>query len=153
MWGRRVCTVCKHKFTPSKKYPRARRCASCAQAAARTSNRRAKYKLSAAEFRALWAMQRGRCAICLLPFPAETQTRTVIRVDHDHVTGKVRGLLCNACNVGVGMFKDDAIRMRRAADYLSRAGSERHLETVPREAAPRPVRQSLLGMLAGALRA
>lgn len=153
MWGRRVCTVCKHKFTPSRKNPRARRCASCAQAAARQSNRRAKYKLGPAEFRALWAMQRGRCAICLLPFPTETQVRTVIRVDHDHVTGQVRGLLCNACNVGVGMFRDDAVRMRRAVDYLTRAGSERRLEQPPREAAPRGMLMSLVGMVGDMLRA
>ena len=153
MWGRRVCVVCKHKFTPTKKAPRARRCATCATAAARTSNRRAKYKLSAAEFRALWAMQRGRCAICLSPFPVETQTRTTIRVDHDHITGAVRGLLCNACNVGVGMFRDDAARMRRAVDYLSRSSSEQARQQPPREAAPRPTRQSLVGMVWRAMRA
>ena len=43
------------------------------------------------------------------------------RIDHDHGTGNVRGVLCHACNVSLGLFGDDPVRLRRAADYLEAA--------------------------------
>lgn len=64
--------------------------------------------------------QKGVCAICGNP---ETSTfRGKLRhlgVDHCHSTGKVRGLLCNDCNVALGWFKDDTKRLRQAIRYLN----------------------------------
>jgi len=66
--------------------------------------------------------QSGNCAICGQP-PSDSNTRThwngKLCVDHDHDTGKVRGLLCNDCNLTVGYGKSPAI-LRAAADYLER---------------------------------
>ncbi|MDE2096982.1 MAG: hypothetical protein KGL39_07035 [Patescibacteria group bacterium] len=44
-----------------------------------------------------------------------------LRLDHNHVTGEFRGWLCNACNLGLGKFKDSAVLLRKAADYLDGA--------------------------------
>jgi DNA-directed RNA polymerase subunit RPC12/RpoP len=52
------------------------------------------------------------CAICKKPLTSQP------RVDHNHTTGEVRGLLCSHCNVGIGMLQDDEALLRVAADYL-----------------------------------
>ena len=61
----------------------------------------------------LLARQNGHCAIC----PA-TPGRIRLAVDHCHVTGRVRGLLCTNCNNGLGRFRDDPALLTRAAEYL-----------------------------------
>ena len=78
------------------------------------------YGLTIDEYEGMLIRQRGLCAIC---GHAETRLRAGIpqrlHVDHDHVTGRVRGLLCSRCNRGVGAFRDDPAVFRRAARYLS----------------------------------
>ena len=61
------------------------------------------------------------CAICRQPETA--QQRSTIRrlsVDHDHETGCYRGLLCTACNLGLGKFQDDIGILRQAVQYLEK---------------------------------
>jgi hypothetical protein len=58
-----------------------------------------KYKLSPADYYALFELQGGRCAICHVT-PEEMGRR--LAVDHNHLTGEVRGLLCSPCNSGLG---------------------------------------------------
>jgi hypothetical protein len=79
-------------------------------------DRRKRYGITAADFEQLLAKQNDECAIC--------GDRTVECVDHCHVTGAVRGLLCRLCNTGLGHFRDDPERLMAAAAYLlrSRAG-------------------------------
>lgn len=71
------------------------------------------YGLSLAEFNALLEQQDRLCGICRLAMEK-------VAIDHDHTTGVVRGLLCNNCNVGLGMFNDDSARLLRAMEYLER---------------------------------
>jgi hypothetical protein len=69
-----------------------------------------RYGIGADEFDALVVAQGGVCLICGRDNPEH--------VDHDHETGKVRGILCFTCNVGLGNYGDDVTRLRNAADYL-----------------------------------
>jgi hypothetical protein len=73
------------------------------------------YGLSLAEYDDMLESQDNGCAICGKP-PEENGKR--LSVDHDHETGKVRGLLCNCCNRGLGIFHDDIALMRDAIEYL-----------------------------------
>lgn len=82
------------------------------------------YGISVERYEALLAEQGGTCAICQLPeryVDARTGRTRRLAVDHDHKTGKVRGLLCGSCNQAVGHFEDDHDRCVRAGQYLLRA--------------------------------
>jgi hypothetical protein len=46
-----------------------------------------------------------------------------VHVDHHHVTGKIRGVLCFTCNVALGQLKDDVTLFRKAIDYLEANGA------------------------------
>jgi len=71
---------------------------------------RYKYGLSVAEFDKMLAGQGGLCAICADRNPAH--------VDHDHVSGTVRGILCFNCNGGLGQFRDNTSYLGSAITYL-----------------------------------
>ncbi len=70
------------------------------------------YDLTREEFEVLRAALDDRCAICRVTFTATPH------IDHDHATGRVRGLLCRRCNTGLGLFRDDPARLREAIRYL-----------------------------------
>jgi len=82
----------------------------------RQSRLRRDFGITVADFDAMQAKQHGVCAICSQPFGCSIRKRLCI--DHDHKTGRVRGLLCFNCNTGLGKFSDDPGHLRRAADYL-----------------------------------
>lgn len=72
------------------------------------------YGLTPAQDMALLLAQGRECAVCHKPF-----TRTdVPRRDHDHLTGLIRGMLCNGCNQSFGLHHDNAAWFRAMADYL-----------------------------------
>lgn len=73
------------------------------------------YGLSEAAFSSLLAGQGGRCAIC-----GSDDWSKKPCVDHDHVTGTVRGILCRKCNSGIGFLGDDPGLVRAALQYLER---------------------------------
>lgn len=64
--------------------------------------------------------QDGVCAICKSDDPKSPERVGYWYVDHCHTTGKVRGLLCNSCNRGVGLLGDDISNLERAILYLSK---------------------------------
>ena len=69
-----------------------------------------RYGIGAAEVEELIRAQGGVCAVCREHAPEH--------VDHDHATGKVRGVLCFGCNGGLGQFQDNVDWMARAIDYI-----------------------------------
>jgi iron-sulfur cluster repair protein YtfE (RIC family) len=78
------------------------------------------YNLTLMEYNELLMKQNGVCAICLKPEIAKHQSGKIkkLAVDHNHETGKIRGLLCVNCNNGLGRFKDSALLTDRATKYL-----------------------------------
>lgn len=74
-----------------------------------------KYGLSGEAYGALYVAQAGCCAIC-----GRHESVRALCVDHDHVTGVVRGLLCGRCNRGIGLLDDGAAGVALAVAYLSR---------------------------------
>ena len=61
------------------------------------------------------------CEICGIR--ATELTKKTLFIDHDHNTGRVRGLLCTNCNAGLGMFRDDTTLLKSAIDYLNKGDS------------------------------
>lgn len=82
------------------------------------SHIRRKYGLTAREYDELLASQGGRCAICGIESPGGNTSR--FHVDHDHASGRVRGLLCICCNQMLGTARDQPDTLRRGAEYLER---------------------------------
>lgn len=81
----------------------------------------AKYGITPDDYQFFFQMQGGLCAICNKPETNLRSDRKGLRslaVDHDHVSGKVRGLLCGNCNRALGLLKDDAARFDSAAAYI-----------------------------------
>lgn len=74
------------------------------------------YKLTLEKYGRLFFAQCGVCAICSEPAAPD---RALV-VDHDHDTGKVRGLLCGTCNSAIGLLRDDTEVIVQAALYLYR---------------------------------
>jgi hypothetical protein len=74
-----------------------------------------KFGITIEDFDALLERQNGKCAICEVPHDL---VKYGLRVDHDHKTGKVRSLLCDTCNKGLGYFKDSSTLIQKAIDYL-----------------------------------
>jgi len=88
------------------------------RAAWRDSLRKSKYGIPPGTYASMLAEQSGCCAICSRPEP----TTKAFDVDHDHVTGRVRALLCQRSNTGIGHFADDAALLLIAAEYLIKWG-------------------------------
>lgn len=87
---------------------------------ARPARLRSRYGLTVADYDRMFASQGGVCALCGKP-PLGGVKSQRLHVDHDHATGRVRGLLCNACNRAIGALGDDLAGVMRAVDYLRRA--------------------------------
>lgn len=82
---------------------------------ARIKSLRLRFGLTLAQYEDMRAAQNCRCAICRAHKPGG---KGDWHVDHDHRTKRVRGLLCQNCNIGLGNFKDSPARLNAAINYL-----------------------------------
>lgn len=117
-----VCYVCKQSKSSSlfhrdirTKSGFSRKCKSCHSAARRFHS----YGVKSDVVNDLIKNQNGKCSIC------ENLLSKIFHVDHCHKTNSVRGILCNKCNVGLGMFGDDPAILRSATSYLERFSKEK----------------------------
>lgn len=91
-------------------------CRGCATKRSVIRNCEKRYGVSHEQYTEMLNKQEGRCAICGSDAPGMGVGRMV--VDHCHVTGNVRALLCMDCNTGIGKMKDSPKLLRKAALYL-----------------------------------
>ena len=118
----KICRICKqvkslcdfYFSAKDRKFAQAF-CKECDQEKAKERHLQAKYKITLKEYDKILEKQDGGCKICKIKTPGR-QGR--FHFDHDHLTGKIRGLLCNKCNLGLGQFKDDPEILIAAAHYL-----------------------------------
>lgn len=79
---------------------------------------RGKYGITLEERDEMFESQNGMCPICKDPMLKRgTEGKSAV-IDHDHITGAVRGLICNTCNKGIGYFRDDKVLLAAALEYL-----------------------------------
>lgn len=76
------------------------------------------YGITLVEYNTLLDKQGHCCALCGQG-EMEDGAGKRLAVDHNHTTGEIRGLLCSACNRGIGMLKENVAVLRKAIEYLS----------------------------------
>lgn len=81
----------------------------------RKTNFKRSYGITVDGYNFLFNKQNGNCAICGLN---QINFKRKLAVDHCHTTKKIRGLLCDHCNPGLGYFKDSEILLNKAIKYL-----------------------------------
>jgi len=79
--------------------------------ATKETNLKHRYGMTLVDYNDMLSKQNHQCKICCI------ETSGLV-VDHCHVSGNVRGLLCSSCNKGLGFFQDNPERMERAAQYV-----------------------------------
>jgi len=84
------------------------------------------FGISVEDYNSLLNLQGGVCAIC-----EREQVDKSLAVDHDHVTGEVRGLLCQRCNQAIGLLREDQKIFVSAYEYLNRTRWNVGLDLVP----------------------
>ena len=79
------------------------------------SRNKKRYGITPEQYTELFNKQEGKCAIC---GKHQTEFKKALCVDHNHITGKIRGLLCYKCNTGIGNLNDNIILLQNAINYI-----------------------------------
>ena len=97
-------------------------CRACQTAYSRAWSRQRVHGITPEQYDAMLAQQGGGCAICGSTWAGKPTSKHVevmsFAVDHDHVTGRIRALLCTPCNTALGKFHDQPELLEQAAAYL-----------------------------------
>lgn len=91
------------------------------RAAVRKSQRKAKYGLSDEQYQQLRDDSKGVCKICKKPPHSDGRS---LHIDHDHKTGKVRGLLCTSCNLFLGKIHESVEILQIMITYIETGGNQ-----------------------------
>jgi hypothetical protein len=110
-----TCGRCKKVFPRARYDPAEGYCPKCSRLARNARNRFRAYRIYASDAEAAAARQGDFCAICGV---SQDQVKRQFSADHDHQSGRFRGLLCGECNLGLGKFHDDPHILEIAAAYL-----------------------------------
>jgi len=115
--GLKLCPLCaKEKPLPSfnkdisKNDKLSRICRECQKEYIKFWCIKNRYNLTSEQYYKLFKIQNNKCLIC--------KKKTKLVIDHDHKTGKFRGLLCRECNLGIGLLKDNVTILKMAIKYL-----------------------------------
>ena len=84
----------------------------------KAANLRHFYGITMDQYGEMFSKQNGVCAICLSDSPG-FKNRKYFCVDHNHSTGKIRGLLCYPCNLAIGFLKDNPANAAKLIEYLN----------------------------------
>lgn len=118
--GEKWCSYCK-RFLPTNKFIKKAHSKKGFSTACSKCHNLKPFGITALEYEMMHKKQNGKCAICGKPESANDKHKTELRqlaVDHCHKKGKVRGLLCTNCNLGIGQFKDSISILKKAIKYL-----------------------------------
>ena len=129
----RECTVCKNTYPLNNfyknkfgKFKRQARCKPCNKfydyKIDKNSKLKKAYGITLNQYNDMLSKQNGKCMICLVDNNGfYNNKQKAFAVDHCHTTGKIRGLLCNDCNVGIGLLKDNIDLLNNAIKYLNKS--------------------------------
>jgi len=76
-----------------------------------------RFGITLVEYNQFLHKQNNKCALCFID---QQNCSKAFAVDHNHITGKIRGLLCHPCNVGLGCFKENLLVLENAINYLKK---------------------------------
>nr|WP_132552826.1 endonuclease VII domain-containing protein [Rhizobium azibense] len=112
----RECTACRKDRRAKELEKATKEGATEHRAKRRDAFIRSKYGMREEDLQLILMFQNNECKIC--GSPIVPGTKSGLHIDHCHRTGRIRGLLCIGCNMGLGSFKDDPSALLNAIAYL-----------------------------------
>jgi hypothetical protein len=122
--NKKRCTSCGRKLELSNFHKRSNRfsatsshCKKCTKDRVSERSLLVHYNITKKDWNEMFEAQNGNCAIC---GKHQSEFKRIFNVDHDHLTGKVRALLCFKCNTGIGSLNDDIELLEKGIIYLKK---------------------------------